>query len=44
MDKLNGLAGGGEASEKNEDYLDKGACYFPLRLDSNAGPDGMSTS
>lgn len=24
-DKLNGAAGGGRESEKNEDYLDKGA-------------------
>ena len=24
MDKLNGMAGGGPNSEKNEDYLDKG--------------------
>ena len=25
-DKLNSAAGGGRESEKNEDYLDKGAC------------------
>ena len=26
-DKVNSAAGGGRESEKNEDYLDKGACY-----------------
>lgn len=25
MDKLNGMLGGGERGERNEDYLDKGA-------------------
>ena len=28
MDKLNGMAGGGRESEKNEDALDKGTPFF----------------
>ena len=28
--KLNSAAGGGKESEKNEDYLDKGACYITI--------------
>lgn len=31
--KLNNAAGGGEAGEKNEDYLDKGMYLRPLELD-----------
>lgn len=30
-DRLNGAAGGGRASEKNEDYLDKGASHTRYR-------------
>lgn len=30
MDKLNGMAGGGKESEKNEDALDKGMFAFTL--------------
>lgn len=33
-DKLNSMAGGGKASEKNEDALDKGMVYLPLRCSS----------
>jgi hypothetical protein len=34
-DKMNSAAGGGKESEKNEDYLDKGARYqLPSRLSS----------
>jgi len=33
-DKLNSAAGGGRASEKNEDYLDKGMRYPPAHITS----------
>lgn len=32
MDKLNGMAGGGKDSEKNEDGLDKGMSCTPPRI------------
>lgn len=34
MDKLNGIAGGGKDSEKNEDLLDKGKRYWNYFSDS----------
>lgn len=30
-DKLNGAAGGGRESEKNEDYLDKGMLHYSCK-------------
>jgi hypothetical protein len=33
MDKVNGMAGGGQQGEKNEDFLDKGESIDPLQHD-----------
>jgi len=39
-DKINSAAGGGKESEKNEDYLDKGECYWS----SNSGLSCQATT
>ncbi|KAB8336945.1 hypothetical protein FH972_021250 [Carpinus fangiana] len=42
MDKINGLAGGGKDSEKNEDYLDKGVDFVQEKFMGGGAQDNES--
>ncbi|KAK3323718.1 hypothetical protein B0T19DRAFT_212493 [Cercophora scortea] len=44
MDKINGLAGGGKDSEKNEDILDKGVDWVQERVLKQGAQDNESAA